>query len=156
MVTNTELLNLLEAVCVLHERGFEGVRVLPHFGGPGYWRLVIAPGEGIDDQAAFPRWDPEVGLAYSVAGQHEFADGEFGPDTTPEELADMIIAVRPEFAIEARDPSYTGWLRDLVTACRRTESVPIAFDEYSEPGGPWTISGTGTTYRRPPPQTDSA
>ncbi len=102
---------LVAAVALLHERGWEGVRIAANFYATGHWRCrVYVPWPG---DPTGPGDERDVLLAYSSgAGADVFRDGRTA--WTPAQIADRLAAAAAEHPHAARpDPAYAAWVREL-------------------------------------------
>ena len=99
---------LLQAVRVLHDRGFQAVTIHPVLAAAGFWRCRLLP-PGV---ASTPY------LVYLTAAQWDFlGDGRTEP-IAPDELADRLIAGVPELAkAQSPRPGYRFWYAALLEHC---------------------------------------
>lgn len=98
---------IIAAVALLHERGFQGVRVLANFYATGHWRcrvVVSEPGGG-----DHPSDERSTLLAYTNGmGWDPF------PVRTASAIADRLQSAAEQFPAARRpDPRYAAWLAEL-------------------------------------------
>lgn len=130
-------LRILQAVRVLHERGFEQVRVLPGMSPSGmYWRVHVRVGS--DDL-----------LGYTTGNESDVAGLDVSAATTPEAVADHLLTLSPGLA-SAADPGYAQWYRELMSLVEEHAALPIAFADYFDSAEGWEI-GWGSGVRVPAP-----
>jgi hypothetical protein len=113
---------IVEAVTLLHERGYEGVRIRSNFYATGHWRCrVSVPRPGSD-----PRLEGDHVLAYTNGRWLDvFGDGRVDWDAAS--IADELERRVSAFADARRaDAAYAAWLRDVR---ERTEGGSLSFYE---------------------------
>lgn len=145
-------LRLLQAVRVLHERGYHGVRVLPGMSGSGiWWRIAIAPANSFPDNPQQPILLPgSASVNYSTAARTQVGQGQVTALTSAAEAADLLLAELPELATKQKDEEYVIWFQALLAVCEGVSGLPIAYaDWYTAPAG-WVISGTQIVFPYPP------
>lgn len=134
-------LRILQGLRVVHERGFHQVRLVPAMSPSGiYWRASLsAPGEGRRD------------LLYSTGGRTDFAGGVVERTTSPEAVADLILAFWPGLQPTHDDPAYVAWYAELLARVEAADRLPIALADYFDPSAGWEIGwGSGVRYPHPP------
>ena len=94
---------IVAAVALLHERGFQGIRINANFYATGHWRcrvFVPEPGEAAEQN---------ILLSYtSGSGWEPF------PDPTVEGIADTLAAAAAAHTgADRADPAYVAWLAEL-------------------------------------------
>lgn len=137
---------LLEAVRILHERGYEGVRVYPYIYGTGHWRCELST-------VGQPLRSGERFLHYSSANNWKFTSQDPDEARTPEQIADRLQSIpgleRTRFAC----PAYRIWYRVLLHHIG-PDALPYHADEYfdamregcvrfnsrSQPGGEFPLA----------------
>ncbi len=147
---------ILEGVQVLHERGFQGIRILPGMSPSGmYWRVSIAERSNFEIEhghLGLRDWDRAIN--YSTGAGVDFARGSVTPTTSPGEVADLILAELPGVrAVEDEEYVvwYAGLMRLVESSADPTAALPIAYDEYFDDRDSWKVGwGTGRRYPRPP------
>ena len=147
-------IRILQAVQVLHRRGFQGTRVLPGMSASGmYWRVSVtpAPGGGADRSASpAPHSDPV--LKYTTGSGTEFAEINVNVATRPEEVADAMLAALPALGFSFDDPAYVRWYDELMSLVEQQAALPIAYADYFDDSLGWEI-GWGSGLIHPPPPT---
>ena len=134
-------MRILQGVRVLHQRGFESVRVLPGMSGSGiHWRAVISAADN----------GPE--LRYTTGSGSEVASGRVDIRSSPGEVADLLAASLESLAL-AQDPAYVAWYAELLALVERDNALPIAYADYFEDDEGWEVGwGSGTRHPHPPPR----
>ncbi len=134
-------LRILQGVRVLHQRGYEGVQIRTGMSPSGmYWRAQISPAgtAGRD-------------LSYTTGAGTEFADARVAVTTSPEEVADIILAALPGLDPRTRDPEYVQWYEELMHLVEQHGGLPIAFADYFDAAAGWEVGwGSGIRHRHPP------
>lgn len=148
-------LRILQAVRVLHQRGYRGVRILPGMSPSGmHWRVSVTTSENLDDASGsliLRDWDRA--LNYTTGGGSEFAGARVTVATSPEVAADVILAALPELSPENADPSYEQWYDELMKLVERHGDMPIAYADYFDEEDGWEIGwGSGIRHPHPPTQ----
>lgn len=148
---------LLEAVAVLHEQGFETIRVLPYWAASGMaWRFEARSLEDADSTELVSAEGPV--FRFTTAGPHilhaPLFDLLMGGDLKPTVLAGAILNHLP--AARRRpgsDPDYVAWFRRLLQACHENDGVPVAFSDSSQwdPNTVWAVQGEGREAFVPAP-----
>ncbi|MFC8190800.1 hypothetical protein ACFUMH_03940 [Cellulomonas sp. NPDC057328] len=136
---------LLQAVAALHRRGSQHVRVSPGMSPSGvYWRVTLsaAPGSIGDEKPSQLSWSSGSGA--DVVGVDVTAA------TTPDALADALVAAVPAFGRPWRDWTYTGWYAELLALVEREGRLPVSFADWFDKGPGWEV-GWGSGVRFPPP-----
>ncbi|MCS4275830.1 O-acetyl-ADP-ribose deacetylase (regulator of RNase III) [Mycetocola sp. BIGb0189] len=143
-------LSILDAVRVVHARGYHRVRVSCGMNASGSnWRVTI--------------WDDSSGSGYIPANPDgyvlrytdgmgpNFLDTQVPPLADPDALADRIIAALPHVRPLRDDAEYAAWFAGLQNLCRREISVPIGYADYFDDTLGWEIGwGSGVRYPLPP------
>lgn len=145
-------LRILQGVRVLHQRGYHGVRILPGMSGSGmHWRVSVTVAENLHDTHGYPRlhdWDRAIN--YSTGGGTEFAGTRVNVTTSPEAVAEAILAALPALDADSRDPEYARWYEELMHLVERHDAVPIAYADYFDDKAGWEI-GWDSGIRHPAP-----
>lgn len=138
---------MLDAVELLHRRGFHQVRALPYMAPSGmHWRCEVSV-EDEDQRAGKPR---EV--RYSMADGPVLAGLQIEKTTTTAQAADALHRALGAPSPHASDPTYTRWYTDLLAACREHRALPVAFSDSWEPQPGWEIGwNSGIIQPAPPP-----
>ena len=122
---------IIQAVALLHARGWEGVRMRANFYATGHWRCRVFVAERGDP----PSLERDPVLSYTSGREWDvFGDGH--TSWTTERLADQLetrLARTP--GARRPDPAYADWFRELVA--RTGKGVFASYDEYDhwEEGG---------------------
>ncbi|GEM_PF-2306424 len=138
-------LRLLEAVRILHQRGFQQFRVWCGIAPSGmYWRALVIPAAGQRAKDAVVAAEAEemqkvsdspgataLGSAQcSIGGRLdglEIAGHALTPWTDPSELADAILRLFPGIT-PVPAPMYAGWFSGLLGLARELRAMPRAYD----------------------------
>lgn len=101
----------MHAVALLHDRGYEGVRIRANFYATGHWRCRIYVPQPGDD----PALQRDVILSYTNGRAWDlFGDGRTGWDAGS--LADALQELADAHPASRRaDPEYVAWLREVRT-----------------------------------------
>ncbi|KAB3523073.1 hypothetical protein GC425_02990 [Corynebacterium sp. zg254] len=145
-------LRLLQGVAVLHQRGFEGVRIYPGMRPTGLnWQLLITSQEYFKPREHFkPRYSSEnefvpdweaPALRYNTVAGARVGNGYVTTATTPDEAADIILQELPLLAKKFDDREYVVWFEGLLAVVTGLKRVPIAHAEYFEEDGKVKIGG---------------
>ena len=116
-------LKLLETVRVLHERGFELIRIFPYDAPSGcYWRCTISTKKNFDKKyGLMPKKDTDKNtLYYSTGAVYEYFEGYDGEHATVENIADELLKRIPELELKGKgsDPDYMEWFHKVLTQAR--------------------------------------
>lgn len=126
---------IVHAVALLHERGWEGVRIRANYYATGHWRCrVYVPHPGDD-----PVLERDVLLAYTNGrGWDVFGDGREAWDAAS--LADALeVLAGAHPAARRDDPEYAAWLRDVR---ERTGGGHLSmYEEVLSPADDWEARG---------------
>ena len=136
---------------MLHRRGYHRVRAFPGVSASGlYWRVTIAHvGAAPGDQAHQLHEQPT--LRYSTGAFTEFAGGDVTVTTSPDTVADLILAALPGIAPTGDDPAYVAWYADLMRHVERAGRPPVAYADYFDDTAGWEIGwGSGVRHPHPP------
>ena len=103
-------LRILQGVRVLHQRGFQGTRILPGMSSSGmYWRVSIAAAANFQTDGSVDLRDWDSAVNYSTGGGTEFAGSRVDASTSPDIVADLILSALPRLAAVDDDPLYVEW-----------------------------------------------
>ncbi|GAA2753517.1 ADP-ribosylglycohydrolase family protein [Amnibacterium kyonggiense] len=130
---------LLEAVRILHDRGYEALRARFVFGGAGYWRCVLSVDAGGAQRDL---------LRYSnAAGWDVLSDGR-GEPVPSSALADRLERLEGLDAAQHPDPAYRFWFAALLEHCG-PDRLPSLDDDWSHPEleGRVALTGAGGSGR---------
>lgn len=145
---------ILEGVARLHERGYEQFRILPYMSPSGmHWRVEIAEADAMDDSAGYIVYrNDNVVLRYSTSAGPEYAGAIVDRSTTPDDVADLILASMPWVREHSPDRAYTDWYARLMNLVTERDAAPIAFADYYDTGRGWEVGwGSGAFIEAPPP-----
>lgn len=137
---------ILQGIQVLHQRGRHCVRMLPGMSPSGmHWRISIAAAA---DFEAGP--DRDRAVSYSTGAGREFAGGRVDVSTSPDAVADLILAALPHLPAAEDDRPYADWYAGLLRLVDEHDSLPVAYADYFDDDPGWEI-GWGSAIRYPPP-----
>ena len=147
---------LLDAVALLHARGHQRLRVLPHIGEAGWWRMVVVLAEDITYQHHFPHWELDSTVfSYTSATGTRAGALEIRSDTTPDLIAREILAGATDAGV-GMDWAYAGWYSELLAEAHRLGALPVYESEHDFPyASSWEI-GPGSNVAFPPPPRTNA
>ena len=124
---------LLRAVADLHMRGFQRLRIIPHIGGPGYWRCNIAPASLVSSRhgAKLADGTDNAVADYTSANGREYWGWVDEHHCTPARLAEEFLRRHPTVAERGygQDWLYAGWYQHMLHATY-PDLLPVAFAEY--------------------------
>lgn len=150
-------MKILQAVQVLHDRGYHAVRVWPGMNASGTsWRIAILDASNVTFEHGYLRpVDDARTVNYTTAGKTNFGDGEVTVATTIDDVADLILRSLPELVrtetLIPHDADYVHWYAGLIEQCMSAEQLPIAYSDSYDPPPGWEIGwGSGATYPEPP------
>jgi hypothetical protein len=115
---------LILAVAELHRRGYEKLRLKAGLSPSGcHWRYQLVPKEGTPN-----------GPQGSLTNQLEMG-WEDHPESSPEELADIIISQFPELveASKGEDNEYPAWLSEIIKESAPDGLFIELWDSYDGP-----------------------
>jgi hypothetical protein len=125
---------LLRAVADLHTRGYQRLPIIPHFGGPGFWRCDIAPASAVSSRHGAKLADDGDGpvACHSAAGR-EYWGWVDTHHCTPARLAEEFLRRHPALAERGygQDWLYAGWYQHLLHVTY-PHLLPVAFADYLE------------------------
>ncbi|WP_309135418.1 hypothetical protein [Cellulomonas sp.] len=138
---------LLEAVAVLHRRGHQHVRVSPGMSPSGvYWRLTLSAAPGSVGEDAGRRE-----LSWSTGNGTDVVGLDVTASTTPDTVADALVAAVPAFGRSWRDWTYAGWYAELLALVERERRLPVSFADWFDDSQGWEVGwGTGVRFPAPP------
>jgi hypothetical protein len=125
---------LLRAVADLHTRGYQRLRIIPYFGGPGFWRCDIAPASAVSSRhGAMLGGGADQVAHYSSAGGREYWGWVDAHHCTPARLAEEFLRRHPALAERGygQDWLYAGWYQHMLHVTY-PDLLPVAFAEYLE------------------------
>jgi O-acetyl-ADP-ribose deacetylase (regulator of RNase III) len=139
-------MRILQGVRVLHQRGYHNVRVMVGMSPSGmHWRATVTTADTQEDDAT---------IRYTTGATTEFAGAEVTLATSPETVADLILAALPSATPTGGDPAYVAWFDDLMQLVDRHGTVPIAYADYFDASDGWEVGwGSGIRHPHPPAPT---
>jgi len=139
---------VLEMVRVLHERGYEHLRVAPGMAPSGMsWRCAVTHTGNIRPDHGAKARDFEADSAhYTSAAGGEYFQWTDAAEDTPEELAAKFIARFPEIAGKGRgpDPAYAQWFLEML-ALARQGTFAISYADWNTERDPGFLDTVGAT-----------
>ncbi len=145
---------ILEGVARLHERGYEQLRILPYMSPSGmYWRVELAEVDALEDSGGYISYrNDNVVLNYSTGSGPEYAGAIVDRSTSPDDVADLILASMPWMREHSPDRAYADWYARLMELVAEHDAAPIAFADYYDTRRGWEIGwGSGVFIEAPPP-----
>ncbi len=141
---------VLEMVAVLHEMGYERLRIFPEIASTGMaWKCMVLPAGFVSEEngarpAADMEPDGETCIQYSTwhcDNHFGWIDTESAEVFSPQQLAKRIISEYPDFVRQGRgaDVDYVTWYREMLKLTAPA-NLPWATsdaqgdDEYMRPG----------------------
>ena len=141
-------IRILQGVQVLHARGYHRVRAFPGVSQSGmHWRVTITT------TGAVPTGQPEAKatIRYTTGAFTDFAGGDVTVTTSPEAVADLILAALPGIVPTGDDPDYVTWFADLMRLVESADRPPVAYADYFDDTAGWEIGwGSGIRHPHPP------
>ena len=128
------LRKLLRAVADLHTRGYQRLRIIPHFGGAGFWRCAVAPASLVSSRhGAMLAGDGDAVAHYSSGAGREYWGWVDEHHCTPARLAEEFLRRHPAVAARGygQDWLYVGWYQHMLHVTF-PNLLPVAFAEYLE------------------------
>lgn len=144
---------ILDAVGVLHRRGYQQVRILPGMSGSGmHWRVTTSTVSSFSLlHGHLQVSDHRASILYTTADGRSFVSTELTAASSTDDVADVILGGLPELGPPAADWAYAGWYTGLLGLVQRHDALPIAYADYFEDGEGWEIGwGSGVRYPHPP------
>jgi hypothetical protein len=129
-------IKVLEMVAILHQRGYELMRIEPGMSPSGMsWRCGITHAENMDPDngiLSVNSGDQEMALYTSAAGDEHFGWPD-APGLDTEHLADRFLLTYPEICKlgQGKDPEYVTWY-ELMLSFAGTGELPYAYDDYGD------------------------
>jgi O-acetyl-ADP-ribose deacetylase (regulator of RNase III) len=146
-------MRILQAVQVLHRRGYQAVRILPGMSASGmYWRVsVTTPAnlEATTGHLMLRDWDQAIN--YTTGAGTDFAGHTVTAASTADEVADIMLTALPALQTAQHDPEYARWYGELMEMVERDNALPIAYADYFDRERGWEIGwGSGARHDHPP------
>lgn len=144
------VLRILQAVSVLHDRGYHSVRIMPGLCSSGiYWRVAIAsitdPQNEVVGESTSHFWGGEA-IQYSTMQLTTFLNTRVDRRVTPAQVADLMLESLPNVASDAADPDYVAWYKGLLALVEPGENtdhlVPVAFEDWFGSDAGWRVGNT--------------
>lgn len=129
------VLRLYEAIGVLHEKGYQNIRVMSYFSPSGmYFRSVLSLKKYFDKTGFVCDETSSNNQIYHYTSGQEFNyfdDNTSYENSTIEELAEALLEKYPFLKIEGKgsDKEYADWFK-MVLKYARNGIFPFAFDDY--------------------------
>lgn len=146
-------IRILEAVGLLHQRGYTSLRVFPGMNASGTsWRISIFEASSVSDPGSNlePDDDAEC-IRYSTAADNEFLSFDFHPRDSVDLLLGLIVAGLPSLRVSAEETEYTRWFAGLSEQVVSWEDLPVAYADYFDSTKGWEIGwGSDRFYPGPP------
>jgi O-acetyl-ADP-ribose deacetylase len=145
-------LRILQGVRVLHQRGYQGIRILPGISPSGmHWRVAITTADNLSDAGGYldlRHWDRAV--TYTTGTGAEFAGTRVRVTSSPNEVADIVHAAMPYPQTADPDPEYARWYDELICLVEQHDALPVAYADYFDAGDGWEIGwGSGIRHKHP-------
>lgn len=142
---------ILDAVVLLHARGYERVRVHPGVSPSGmHWRISVKIARstmGSDQPRPMKTSGP---FFYSTGSGDDVAGLRVSSTTSVNQMANWILDVLGNPSTET-DPGYVRWFAELVALSHASGALPIAYADYFDPKDGWEIGwGSGLRIPHPP------
>jgi len=147
----------LEAVSILHGKGYQGLRIKPGLSPSGaYWRLkiynVFAP------TMEYFRYSPQTPdkIWYTFEGKDReiqlgLTGSESSPEITANDIADTILRISSFGGEMIVDDTYNLWYEKLMAHISEHGGIPIAYADWDLEPGHWTfLGGHGADFPEPP------
>lgn len=143
---------ILQGVHELHRRGYQQVRIYPGMSPSGmYWRVLVFDAHDCPDETRSHSLSDGRLLSYSTGGKTEFLDAVVDHESTPGEVADLILSRMTWLDAPVADPAYASWYDRLMALVNEQDAEPVAYsDSYVQPPG-WEIGWGGSVHIEPPP-----
>lgn len=146
-------LDLLRMVRVLHERGYQRIRIVPGMSPSGTaWRCEITTAAGTRRSHGARNAFTGPSVRYSSGSERRYFTWDDAETATPEGLADRFIERFSRIceAGRGRDPDYVKWFAEMLPALEAAKAVPIAYADHEVPDEYLTTVG-GATIQIPLP-----
>ena len=129
-------IKVLEMVAVLHQRGYQRLRIEPGMSPSGmYWRCGITHAGNMDPEngAICANGCGDEIVHYTSANENRFFGWDDAPVLDLEQLADRILEQHREICELGRgdDPEYVAWY-ELMLMLARKGGLPYAYDDYGD------------------------
>lgn len=155
---------VLRIVAELHLRGYQRLRISPHWAPSGmHWRCIMTPASNIlvEHGAKVADWDQPL-ARYSSGQENKYFEWTDAAGKTPSELADMFVKRFPRVVElgQGRDWSYAGWFVEMLHLTYPTH-VPVLPDDSDKAMVEWMMNyhNDGSEPKKrlaPEPDTDPA
>lgn len=131
--TMLNCIKVLEMVSVLHQRGYERLRIEPGMAPSGmYWRCGITHAGNMDPEngALSLSGFNDENVPYTSAMRNRFFDWDDAPGLDAAQLAARFIEEHPGLCVLCRgkDPDYVAWY-GLMLSLARKGGLPSAYDD---------------------------
>jgi O-acetyl-ADP-ribose deacetylase len=146
---------ILQAVGVLHGRGYHRIRICPYVYGVGWWRIRIATADNLVSlRKTFKVNDSAAMVQYSLGSTTHLVSGKVDAMNTVEMVADLILDALSPVEPIADDPDYVSWSANLVFVADQQGRLPVAYEDYFDDNDGWKIGDL--RYPHPPTATVKA
>jgi hypothetical protein len=149
------MLRVLRMVSVLHQRGYQRLRIVPGMAPSGmHWRCGIFPAAWLDTSGleVAREEDYERGARYTSGQDNHYFDWRDAENATAARLADLFAQRFPSLLAEADgdDWAYAGWYQVMLRAAERG-AFPCAFADWPLEPAEGCLATVGYTGDGPPP-----
>lgn len=146
---------VLAMVRVLHERGYQRLRIMPGLSPSGmYWRCTVTHRGNIKaDHGAMAKDFNSETAHYSSGSDEQYFDWDDASGNTAEQLAGKFLERFEKIAAlgYGEDEDYTLWYRNMLDGASRGE-LPVAYaDWYEEPDPRWLPTNRSDSRLPMPP-----
>ena len=143
-------IRILQAVELLHRRGYQQVRILPGVSPSGmYWRASIARASDFDTDGNLV--ESSMTLHYTTGAASELAGQRVTTATSAATVAQMIDRALCLADDRRRDWSYAGWYAELMEAVACHDGLPVAYADGFDASRGWEVGwGSDVWHPRPP------
>ncbi|MFC7458158.1 protein NO VEIN domain-containing protein [Brachybacterium sp. GCM10030267] len=129
-VTCAIVWRIMDAVAVLHERGYHRIRFLPTLSPSGmHLRVHVGRDAEVGDSLDQLRDVTKVArgsFGGDLRDEWSFAESTLVTRTSAETIADRILAVIPPVEATSDDPGYVAWFSGLLRRSRALGELPVA------------------------------
>lgn len=128
------VIKLIEAINILHQRGYELIRVFPSVAPSGcYWRCFISTKDNFDKTYGI-KPEPIInkeGVYYSTGALYEYFENFKGKRASLDNIADELLKRFPflETKGKGQDPDYMLWFQKFLSNVK-SGNLPYVMDDY--------------------------
>ena len=150
------IVRVYEMLGILHERGYEQLRIVPGLSASGmYYRASITFAQNVRANHGALAVDAKQCAMHSSSQSAKIFGWDDATKADASTLADFFVARFPIIASRglATDPPYVAWFRDEVLPAVRQGAAPIAYADFDVSLGGSALATTDKTVRlaMPPP-----